>query len=375
MGAQARTQQANVQKTDVTSVRSLLFVLLVARISIVMIFMPAVTSGSAYEDSWAAALLSLAWSIPLSLLVVWASTAVPGGLLVAANCRWGKWALLFFMPYILVLALVPAYFSAELGTLFVTVTLTETPVGILVAISLLVGMYAAYKGIDTIGRAGQVVITLLVLLSVVTLLGIGYEADTARLQPVFSRGLLPIVTTSINPATWTVITIGLIPALAGEVTRKKKGLFGAALWANVGSMGLLTILAAAAIMVFSAAEAKTFHSPAYMLAKITRIPQTVERFEVIILTAWTYAITLTCGTYLYAAAQAISEALNLRTHRTCLIPLAAFAAAVALTLFASTTQVKHFLPFVAPPVALAVVVFPVAGALLLRRRTAGEQNG
>ncbi len=374
MGAQAPARQSSPQSNAI-STRNLLFILLIARICNIMIFMPAITLGNAYEDSWAAALFSLAWSIPLSMLVVWASTAVPGGLLAAANDRWGKWALLFFAPYILVLALVPAYFSVELGTLFATVTLTETPVGILVAIALLVGMYAAYKGIDTIGRAGQVIITLLALLSVVTLLGIGYEADIARLQPVFSRGPLPIVTSSFTPAAWTVISIGVIPVLAGEVTREKNGLFGAALWANMGAMGLLTIMVAAATVVFSAAEAKTMHSPAYMLAKMTRVPETFERFEVIILTAWIGAITLTCGTYLYAAAQAISEALNLKTHRTCLIPLAAFAAAIGLTQFASTSQVKHFSPFVLPPVALAVVVFPVAGALLLRRGTAGGQNG
>jgi len=375
MGIKDQTLPADLPRTNVTSARNLLFILLIARICNIMIFMPALTLGNAFEDSWAASLLSLAWSIPLSLLVVWASTAVPNGLLVAANQKWGKWALLFFGPYILVLAVIPAYFSVELGTLFGTVTLTETPVGVLVAVSLLVGIYAAYKGVDTIGRAGQVVITLLALLSVVMLLGIGYEADTARLQPVLSRGLLPVVTSSITPAAWTVVTIGVIPVLAGEVTRGKKGLSGAAIWANVASIGLLTVMVAAAISVFSAVEAKAMHSPAYMLAKMTSIPETFERFEVIILTAWIGAITLTCGTYLYAAAQAISEALHLTTHRTCLVPLAAFAAAVGLTLFTSTAGVTHYLPFVMPPAALIVVIFPVAAALVLRRQIAGEQNG
>jgi len=363
------------EKPDLTSARNLLFVLLVSRVCNIMIFMPAITQGSAGEDSWAAALVSLVWSIPLSLLVVWAATAVPGGLLVDANRKWGKLSLLIFAPYILVLALVPGFFSAQLGTLFATVTLTETPVGALVAVALVVGTYAAYKGIDTIGRVGQVMITLIVVFSVVTILGVAYEADSARLQPMFSRGLLPVLSSSVNPAAWTVIAVSVLPVLGRLVAPQKQGLRGVAIWANTMSMGLLTVIVMMTTMVFTAQEAQTMHSPAYMLAKMIQIPLTFERLEVIILTAWIGAITLTVGTYLYTAAQAISDALDLRTHRTCLLPLALFAAASAVTLFASTSQVKHYVAIVAPPAAIVAVGLPAAAALVLHRKTAGEQDG
>jgi spore germination protein (amino acid permease) len=363
------------EKPDLTSARNLLFVLLVSRICNIMIFMPAITQGSAGEDSWAAALLSLVWSIPLSLLAAWAATAVPGGLLVGANRKWGKLAVLIFAPYILVLALVPGFFSAEMGTLFTTVTLTETPVGALVAVTLVVGTYAAYQGIDTIGRVGQVIITLVVVFSLVTVLGVAYEADSSRLQPMFSRGLLPVLSSSVNPAAWTVLAVSVVPVLGRQIAPGKRGLRGVAIWANTVSMGLLTVIVMVTTMVFTAPEAQTMHSPAYMLAKMIRVPLTFERLEVIILTAWIGAITLTVGTYLYTAAQAISDALNLQTHRMCLLPLALFAASTAVTLFASTPQVKHYISTVAPPVAALAVGLPAAAALVLRRRPAGEQGG
>ncbi|MDP2856616.1 MAG: GerAB/ArcD/ProY family transporter [Bacillota bacterium] len=375
MTSQARTTTTSTEKPDLTSGRNLLFVLLVSRVCLMMIFMPAITQGTAGEDSWAAALLSLAWSIPLSLLAVWAATAVPGGLLVDANRKWGKLSLLIFAPYILVLALVPGFYSAQLGTLFATVTLTETPVGALVAVALVVGTYAAYQGIDTIGRVGQVIITVLAVFLAVGFLGVAYEADSARLQPMFSRGLLPVLSSSVNPAAWTVIALSVLPVLGRHVAPNTRGLQGVAIWANAASMGLLTVTVMVTTMVFTAQEAQTMHSPAYVLAKMIRIPLTFERLEVIILTAWIGAITLTVGTYLYTAAQAISDALSLKTHRTCLLPLALFVAASAVTLFASTSVVKHYVASVAPPVAALAVGLPAAAALALRRRTAGEQDG
>jgi spore germination protein KB len=366
----------NRAKRMMVNPRNLFFILAVSRLTNVIIFMPVITAGWAFEDAWASVIVAYVLVVPIVLLLSWVSVqSGEEGLLTRARKRWGWWSAVFLAPYVLLFAIIPGYGSAQLGVLFTTVALTQTPAGMIIALTLFVGAYAAYNGIDTIGRVAQIVFTLLVALAAATMLGVWTEIDTGRLLPHFSRGFSPIVGSAWVPAAWTIVSLSPLPVLAGEVQRARDGVRWAALAAATVDSAVLIAFSSLAIMVFSAQEAHQMLSPAYSLAKLIRVPHTFERLEVVVLTAWISAISIDAGVFLYTASQALSELTRAKSHRPFILPVAITAALCASYLFSSVTIVRHSTFHVLlPVVAVAAVAIPFLATLILRGPEEEAQN-
>lgn len=345
--------------------RQLFFILFMMRTTVIIAFLPVLTTADAFQDAWLSAILSFFGSAILIFIIASLGLRYPEKTIIEYSIDllgpWGgKILSILFLWALLHIAATDVRIYAEV---IITAFLTETPLFFIITTMVTAGAIAAYAGIETIGRAADFLFPLYLLMIITTLVVPLPELPPGlvNFEPVLSRGLLPVFRGAITPvfitANFVVLTI-LIPS-----TTQPKRTVRVALLALAGSSLVLIASVFSVISILGAEHAAKKTFPVFFMIQSVQISEFLERFEVLITFAWGFGLFIGVGTFLFCGAKGLSQVLGLKTYRPLIAPMAVIWIALSKHLFQNVFQMRTFLkPQVIAPYILSLIVLP---ALLL----------
>ena len=291
----------------------LMFLMIMAT---VILFVPAITAQEAGVSAW---LVPLIGQPIAGYLAVWTACKLgerfPGLTLV----QYGELILgkpagkLLGCLYIFFLLVLNVLVIREFAGFFSVTMMPATPILVLNLFVVLVGGYAALQGIEVIGRMTQFVLPLFVFSFLLIITLILPDVDLGYLQPPLGDGVMPIVRSSVVPASWYG-EIGVIALLLPMVNKPRE----------VKRQGFITLLAVAGFLtldifvtqsVFGAEQTASLMFPFFQLAKYIERGNFIQRIESLIAIMWITGIVVKVALFTYLISLGITQVLGLKTSR------------------------------------------------------------
>lgn len=291
----------------------LMFLMIMAT---VILFVPAITAQEAGVSAWMVPLLVPTFA---GYLAVWAACKLgerfPGLTLVQyVELLLGKLAgKLLGCLYILFLFILNVLVIREFTAFFSITMMPKTPILVLNLTVVLVGGYAALQGIEVIGRMTQFVLPIFILSFLLLISLVIPDIDLGFLQPLFGEGLMPIVKSSVVPASWygeIGILVLLLPMVNKPEEVKRKGLISL-----LAVAGFLTVDTLVTQAVFGPEQTASLMFPFYDVAQFIEIGNFVQRMEILIATLWITGIMVKVALFTYLISLVVSQVCGLKKYR------------------------------------------------------------
>ena len=244
---------------------------------------------------------------------------------------------------------------------FLTITLMpETPGVIFSAIIILIGAYAASKGIEVIARMAQFVLPLFVLTLVLILGLVTPNMELGKLQPYLEGGITPVIWGSVVPSSWygeIVVLVILLPMVNKPQEIMHKGAL-----ALLATLFFLTADTLITLTIFGPDLTGDLLFPFWYLVKHIEFGNYVQRIESLFVLLWMMGIVIKVAVFYYLVCYTTSQVLSLKGYKPILY-VAAFVQILGATfLFKNTPQLSEFLSHNWPPFGL---LFEVGLPLIL----------
>jgi spore germination protein (amino acid permease) len=272
------------------------------------------------RDAWEAMLIAFLTGMVVIALVSWLAarfgTEQPMAYLPRLLGRWFGWVAM------LLLAL---FFFASFLTSAVTVAqhmndylMTETPLIIFVVVYTALVIYAAYLGVEVIGRLSVLGLGLTILLNVLMVAGSFMHLDPSRLFPMLDRGLPAVAMASVaadpDVAMATTAALMLLP-LTGKPQRWTR-----LCWWGLGLGCLLVVTwSVFEVGVLGAPVAAQYLISCMQMARAAELSIYIHRYEMIMVVLFVYSVITQSAICLLAACDLTAVILPFRVRRAWLI--------------------------------------------------------
>jgi spore germination protein KB len=264
------------------------------RIGTLLVLLPVVQSGNAMQDAW----ISVIVATGVSILIVWLGAYLAmkhpeKSLGHFANDLLGKtfgtiatW-LLALSFYILCLIR-----TRLVSLVIISHFMPKTPGWALAIPVLLTAFYGAMMGPDTVGRASEFLFTVMAVIIVASVV-MSYVWSVERvagLKPILSRGIGPVLATSVPP-TFLGIVSGLKVLALGRFTTEKEKMPKAMTMALLISGLALLATTINVLTALGPAQAQSHVTPLLALASSVFIEGVLERLDLVLMASWVLGVT------------------------------------------------------------------------------------
>jgi spore germination protein KB len=207
------------------------------------------------------------------------------------------------------------------GNFITTQYLTEIPMYVINAVTIITLTIALLYGIEAIARSAEIFIYIMSFMIILTLVMVCPNADVRNILPVLEKGMTPVLKGSIllsSYTTWPIIVLNMVyPLHTGNIKSPYKPLLLGYLWASA----IIFICNIMSILVLGSNVAAQEQFPTYMLAKEINLGTIFTRFEAIIAGAWIISLFFKAALYFYGAVMGISQVLGLKDYKKIVLPL------------------------------------------------------
>jgi spore germination protein KB len=261
-----------------------MLVVALSRFTVMVVFLPVVTTGEAGRDAWLAAIIAVVGGMAVGALAAVLAARFPGqsigGLARSAAGIPGLVLATIYGSYFFFIAVAEVSLFSRL---LVAVNLPRTPSWAVILPILVIAVYGAALGPDTVGRSSEILITFLLasLFLALVLLPISGQVDLGLLRPVLLRGLRPVLTSTVNPILWFAVSAGSVLAI-GKYCEPQR-LIKSVVAGTAISGALLIAMALVAITTLGAGEAVDQVSPLLAVARTVFFAGLAERIDVLLL--------------------------------------------------------------------------------------------
>ncbi len=316
--------------------------------SAAILLMPAITAEAAGRDAWLSVMAgTMSGFVPLAI-ITWLSSRHPGRTLfqycedILGRIPGKAVALSFVWFFLHVNAIIVRQFGDFLATAF----LPETPLSVFNFSLVLLAALATHYGLETIARANEFIILLVVssLLTIVTLSVVHWDPRT--FFPIMAEGAGPVFRGALLPAYFSgqIITLAVI---LPYLTRPGQGVFSGAA-ALLGTVIILTTGVIAVQAVFGPEFTAAMRFPIHLFVRTINIGDVLTRFEPLVMVTWVAGVFVKASVFYYCAALGLAQVFGLGEYRPLVLSLGVIIAAFSITLFADVTELTFFLARVGP---------------------------
>lgn len=279
----------------------------------------------AKQDAWLAILLGMLCGLVLFLVYGYLFYRYPKlPLTVYIEKLLGKFLgrILAFI-YILYFIYIASRVLRDFGELIITTTLHETPIIVVnFLMTLLIG-YGIYLGIEILGRSGEILFVVMMLLSFLFIFLI-FASDLPKLenlQPVLENGFKPVLTT-VFPLTLTfpfgemIVFTMFLPYLNKPSKGIKIGLY-----AMIFSGLLLSFTIALNISVLGPDSAANATFPLYKTISKINIGNIIQRIDLIAVITLIIGGFFKIAIFSYAAVIGLAELFKINKNKKLVLPV------------------------------------------------------
>lgn len=308
-------------ETGRLSVRQLVVLVLLTQIGDMILIYPAVITFFAHQDAWISALIG----IPAGLLSVWILLKLyrlqPGQTLIQSmKSIWGPWlGGLMAIWYLFYFASLSSIATREVGDFLTTQILPDTPIRIIHLLFVLVLLWGVMHGIESLGRAGELLLPIVTLFILILIACIIPQADFNRVRPVGGTGLGPIMQ---GAAVTVAYPFGEVIALTMLLpyTAERRNRSGEILLAVLIGGLLLASIVLIAISVLGAFFTQHSIYATFVMSQRISIGNFLERIEAIMASVWIMSTYFKAALYFYCFVLGTAQLFELRTFRPLILP-------------------------------------------------------
>jgi spore germination protein KB len=364
--------------TEKISNRQLMFMLFIMRTTVVIAFLPVLTSADALQDSWSSAIVSFFGASILTLMIAGLGVKFPEHTVVEYSEKLiGKWpgkavCVIIIWAFLVIAATDTRIYAEALVTGF----LTETPLAFIIFSMVIAASLAAYSGLEVIGRISDLLFPVFVIMIALSL---GFAIPDAlslkqNLEPVLARGMGPVLRGSITPI--IIIAQYLCLTMITPASNQPKKTVKTAMWALAGSTFVLVLVTMAVTAVLGPDRGSRAVFPFFTMVRTLYISVFLERVELFALFAWSFGIFVAVSVFMYCCSRATAQLLGIDDHRPLIGPLAVIWGTFAVHSYQDVFQVREFFkPKIAGVYVLSWIVIPMGilwTAYVIRRLSGGK---
>ncbi|MDP2873359.1 MAG: GerAB/ArcD/ProY family transporter [Bacillota bacterium] len=375
-GGGKQTPQApkTVQPQPRISGRQLMLMIALSRFTVMVVFLPVATTGTAGRNAWLAAVLAVLGGMVVGTLAAVLSARFPGQSIGGfARAAAGIPGLVLAAIYAGFYVFIAVAETRLLTALIIDVSLPRTPGWAIVLPILVVAVYGAALGPDTAGRATEILITSLLasLFLALVLLLASRQMEPALLRPVLAFGIRPVLSSTINPIFWFAMSAGLVLAL-GKYCEPNRLVKSVLAGTAISGMILIT-MALTATMTLGVGEVVDRFSPLLGVARTVFFRGVVERMDVLLLNTMMIGAIFDMTLFLLVAAVIISDIFRVR-GRAVVIVLGMLAVAPLVYRRISVFDLLKLFDVMSSGIMLATVHIGIVGLLLLVALIRGKKG-
>lgn len=339
--------------------RQIGFILFIMRTTIVISFLPVLTSANALQDAWVAALITFVGTALLVVYIANLGRHFPGQTVIeysqAIVGPWlGRMLSLFYIWAFLIMAAFDIRIYAEV---LKTGFLTNTPLSFILGTMIFTAVAAAYAGIEVIGRTADLLFPVFVIMLLLSLALPLPVFEFRNLEPVLAEGLGPPLMASITP-----IAVGmqaLMLTIVQAYATKPQDINRTGLTAIAGAALVLVLVAVLTVGVIGADAGARSSFPFFRAIRAVEISEFLQRIEAPLIFAWGFGLFIGVSTFLFCLSRGIAQWVNLADHRHIVLPLAVLWGAHAIHIAEDIFQVKQFFaPQVVGPLVFFLLALP-----------------
>jgi len=361
-----------MEQKGIISTNQFVWMLFIVITSFAVLQIPGILIFHAGRDSWVSVVG--AWFLDVLLAIVYAYMGLrfPGQNFVQYSISiLGKYVgrivgIMFPIYFLMVTSLL----MRSLGALVVNLSLNNTPIEVILAISYILIAYGVRKGIEAIARTCEVLGPIF-LLSLVTFFALVIpKVKVNRLKPLFSEGFYPSLTGV--PFILSFVGICIIMAMYIPICDRSKNGFSAKFIAVSLGAAMIVLLVCLSINIFGSEQAGNMLNPGIQLARLVSVGKAVERLEMIWIIVAVAAGVMTSANLIWAFSLGISQIVRLSTYKPLVYPAVLIAFILGLTSFDSNFAIFDFVLytyiFIAIFIEVGLEMFLFITALVLGKR-------
>lgn len=200
--------------------------------------------------------------------------------------------------------------------------LNEMRIEVIVIVSFLLIMYAVNKGIGTIARFAFISFPVVFVSFILIVLFSKSAVDMGRVLPIMGKGILPIINSGIEAASFFGEIIILLAIL--KYFPKKKLIRKAINYGIIIAAFIMIVMVMACISIFGTSWVEHFSFPIVELAKLVGIGEFFERVEILFITLWFNTAVLKLSILYYVSVICLNDFLKFKNYRKMIFPYAVF---------------------------------------------------
>ncbi len=346
--------------------KQIMAIVALSRINTMAVSMPVLTAGNALQDAWIATFLGTLGGILVAGIATTLASRFPGRTFGEFSKdilgrALGTTAGLVLGAFFFAVALLR---SRQLVLLFITTTLERTPDWAIAIPILILGVYGAILGSDTIGRAAPVLLVMVVAAMGfgVALLSFSVEVDLLEITPILAQGISPALVASINPIFWFATSASVSLVMTGLSTKPDRVRHAVTMGILISGF-VVTFLVAMAVATLGAAEASVQLSPLLTVSRTVFLANVTERLDVLLFALWVPGISFDLALFLFAASFTLSKALGV-SQITLAVTLGTLAILFASLGYADMFRVRENLSILTTGMATLTIHIGLVGLVL-----------
>lgn len=309
-----------------------------------ILLVPGIVTIYAKQDGWLSSVLALLLSLPLIFMYNKLASAFQGGdfftYINSILSKWlGKIIVLSFIIYNIILF---ALLIRQVAHFAVTQSFPETPMGVIIALFMLIVITGSRYGIETLARSGEILIPWVFIIFLILLVTLIPELKTEQLFPILEKGLKPVLLGTYAQLSLPYLELFLFLFIIPYSNDPQKT--GKAFYKGVILGGIVIILITLYTILVLGYEAVARNEfPSYSMSKTISIANTIERIEAILAAIWFITIYMKITLIFYCTTLCIAHLFNVKDKKVLMYPLGLIL--LFLTLYISP-NIAHFNEFI-----------------------------
>jgi spore germination protein KB len=203
---------------------------------------------------------------------------------------------------------------------FILAILPRTPISLIMICFLVLLIYAAMLGIETLTRVAWFFGPYL-LIALLTILFFALpQSSLANLAPVLGPGPLPILKQSVIHA--SIFSEILLLGLIAPLIRKREKIFRVGLYSLVIAISINLVVTITMILVFNYVGSSHIIFPVFQLARLITYGEFIQRVEAVFVFLWFFTAGIQLGGLFYGSVISFAETFHIKEYRPLTIPIA-----------------------------------------------------
>ncbi len=211
------------------------------------------------------------------------------------------------------------FFVREFSEALIISALPETPISVIVATYIIIGLLGAYLGIEAIARSTRLTYIYIFGGAVLLLFALTPQWNFDNLFPIFGNGFYPVFglgTFSTAAVTEIILAAVLVQAMGGADKYLRINFFAA-----TTAFSVLAILLAVSVLTMGKELTIETTLPFYRLSRTIYLGRFFQRVEAFFIIIWSIVGALKIALTLYGAAVSLARTLKLPDYRPLIWPL------------------------------------------------------